>query len=283
MYVHLRHVLLAVALLASSFLGTVVWGRILGVGASSSAGERPVAVTITPFRLVDTRPAPDGPVGGSAQPFGPGETRTYGAAGVGTVPADATGVVLNTTAVDATADSFLTLWPAGAPRPLASTLNPFPGRITFNAATVDLNATGQFSVYNLAGTVNVVIDVTGYLVDHSHDDRYYTEAEINAAFGLTKAYIDYWKPVAFGRISWSGAVVSGTSGLSSTYNESERWFEITLPGITYTNDHHVTVVTLVENKGAVTTGAVDGRLLVQLFSSSWSTMRSDFSFVTFAA
>jgi hypothetical protein len=157
--------------------GGLTWREL--AGATADGGERPTVVTITPFRLVDTRPGTDNR-GGSDAPFGAGETRSYTVSGVGPVPADATGAVLNVTAVNATADSYLTLWPAGVERPVVSTLNPFPGRITFNSATIDLVG-GRFSVFNLAGEVDVIIDVTGYLVDHTHDDRYYTEAETDTA------------------------------------------------------------------------------------------------------
>jgi hypothetical protein len=44
---------------------------------------------------------------------------------------------------------------------------------------VDVNALGQFDVYNGFGNVDVIVDVVGYYEDHNHDDRYYTEAEIN--------------------------------------------------------------------------------------------------------
>lgn len=193
---HSSHRSLLVALAVVAVSGLLLAGSGGPIAeATSSSGERPAPVTIVPFRLVDTRPPPDGPIGGSAAPFGPGETRTYTpSAASPTVPTDATGVVLNITALNATADSFLTLWPAGAARPLVSTLNPYPGRIVFNGATVDL-AAGSFSAYNLDGTVDLVIDVVGYLVHHDHadlypthadfaahqhDDRYYTEAETDA-------------------------------------------------------------------------------------------------------
>ncbi len=44
---------------------------------------------------------------------------------------------------------------------------------------VTLAADGGFSVYNLQGTVDLIIDVVGVYSDHHHDDRYYTRAEID--------------------------------------------------------------------------------------------------------
>ena len=48
--------------------------------------------------------------------------------GRGGVPAVGVGaVVLNVTAAEATEATFVTVWPTGEPRPLASNLNPAPG------------------------------------------------------------------------------------------------------------------------------------------------------------
>jgi hypothetical protein len=46
--------------------------------------------------------------------------------------------------------------------------------------TTALSALGQFNVFNLQGTVDVIVDVNGYYADHNHDDRYYTKAEVDA-------------------------------------------------------------------------------------------------------
>jgi hypothetical protein len=141
-------------------------------------------VPITPCRLFDTRPAPH-TVGTRTTPLTPDEI--YDISGRGTqgncvLPDAAVGLVLNVTAVDASQATFLTLFPTGAERPTASHLNPSPGAPPApNAVTVDLSASGQFSVFNRFGNVHVLADVVGYYTDHHHDDRYYTEAEVDAA------------------------------------------------------------------------------------------------------
>lgn len=120
-------------------------------------------VPITPCRLIDTRPAP-ARIGPHAA-FGIDDTRTlqaHGTNGDCTIPADAVGLSLNVTAVGATTPTFLTVWPDNT-RPNASSLNPYPGEpATPNAVVTDLSDTGSFKVYNLAGHVNVIIDVNGY-------------------------------------------------------------------------------------------------------------------------
>jgi hypothetical protein len=145
------------------------------VGATTSTGERSVYVPITPCRLADTRPAPD-TRGPRTSPLGPDETFTlnaHGSNGDCTIPAGATALSLNVTAVGPTAATFLTLFPAGATKPLTSNLNPTPGQPPVpNAVTVDINGAGQFSVFNKNGSVDVIVDIAGYYEDHNHDDRY---------------------------------------------------------------------------------------------------------------
>jgi hypothetical protein len=157
-------------------------GGIGFVGATVTSGERTVFVPITPCRLFDTRP--EFRVGQRSAPLGANDTHSVtgvGAVGNCTIPADAVGLVLNVTAVDATAPTFLAVWPSGQARPEASSLNPAPGQPpTPNAVTTDLGAGNQFNVFNLQGTVHVFADVVGYYADHNHDDRYYTEAETDA-------------------------------------------------------------------------------------------------------
>lgn len=152
-------------------LGAVVTlaagGTTIGVVRAAGGSTTSAFVPITPCRLLDTRPGADN-VGPRATPIGSGEIYTLAARGtVGncTIPADATGLVVNTTAVGPTAASFLTVFPGGAPRPLAASLNTVAGGApTPNLVTVSIGDTGAISIYNHAGTVDVVGDVTGWFV-----------------------------------------------------------------------------------------------------------------------
>jgi hypothetical protein len=79
------------------------------------------------------------------------------------VPAGATAVVLNLTEADSTASSFLTAWATGAPQPLASNVNFLAGQTIANRVIVPYNSTTQtISVYNWAGSTDVVADLDGY-------------------------------------------------------------------------------------------------------------------------
>jgi len=158
-------------------------GGVMTASAEVSSGDRGVFVPIAPCRVVDTRPAPD-TVGTRTSPLGPGEPFTVAVRGVNgacDIPADAIGVSVNLAAIAPSADSFLTLYPSDATRPLAANLNVTGGQAPVsNAANVRIGADGAIVVYNLAGNVHVAIDITGYYAGHTHDDRYYTKAETDA-------------------------------------------------------------------------------------------------------
>ena len=158
---------------------TLGGGGIGLVSATTPTGAT-TFVPITPCRVVDTRPDPALNVGPKSSPLGPNETHpvlAIGNSGKCTdVPAAASGVSLNVTAVGASAATFLTIWAADADRPGASNLNPSPGSPpTPNAVTTGLSADGKFSIFNRFGNVDVIADINGYYVDHTHDDRYYTK------------------------------------------------------------------------------------------------------------
>jgi hypothetical protein len=72
-------------------------------------------------------------------------------------------VVLNVTATNATKPSFLTVWPTGVTRPLASDLNWAAGKTVANLAVATLGTSdGAIQVFNAAGNTDVVIDVSGW-------------------------------------------------------------------------------------------------------------------------
>lgn len=125
---------------------------------------------LTPYRVLDTRSATCVQSCGS---LGQGQTRTIQVGGYtptgytgSVVPAGATAVVLNVTAVEGTAGTFLTLFPAGGGLPTVSNLNAAGGEIIPNLVTVRLGSSGgkpgYVSIHNARGSIDVVADVEGY-------------------------------------------------------------------------------------------------------------------------
>jgi M6 family metalloprotease-like protein len=114
---------------------------------------------------MDTRggnPTIDGLFAGAGQ-VGQASSVDLTVVGRGGVPASGVGAVaLNVTVTNPTNSSFLTVWPTGAERPLASNLNFVGGQTIPNMVIVPVGAGGQVSFYNNTGGVDVVVDVLGW-------------------------------------------------------------------------------------------------------------------------
>ena len=115
-------------------------------------------VPVTPCRLVDTRPEHGG---GGPIPGGTLQNFPIQQEGNCNIPPSAAAYSLNVSVVPQGPLSYLTVWPAGQPQPLVSTLNSLDGRIKANAAIVLAGSNGEISVY-AANTTNVILDVNGY-------------------------------------------------------------------------------------------------------------------------
>jgi hypothetical protein len=154
--------------LIDNYSYTFIVQTINAVGPGADSDNSPAVVPaagslyhpITPTRILDSRPATQ--VGPDSTPWGQAESRAVTVAGVAGVPSDATAVALNVTVTDTTASGFLTAWPAGTPRPLASSLNWTAGETIPNAATVGVGSGQAVDVFNSAGHTDVVIDAVGY-------------------------------------------------------------------------------------------------------------------------
>ena len=131
------------------------------VTASASSGSPSSYVPVSPCRLVDTRENVQGTTALGADKSM--AVAAHGTNGACVLPSDAQGLALNVTAVQGSALSFMTVYPATkadlSRRP--STGMPEHTR-SANHVTVLLSTDGHFNVYNNAGTVHVVIDVVGY-------------------------------------------------------------------------------------------------------------------------
>lgn len=104
----------------------------------------------------------DGLAAGSG-PLAGGTTTELTVVGRGGVPSVGVGsVALNVTVTNPTASGFLTVWPAGSPRPNASNLNFSPGQTVPNMVTVPVGQDGKVSIYASAGTSDVIVDVLGW-------------------------------------------------------------------------------------------------------------------------
>ncbi len=111
-------------------------------------------ISTQPTRLLDSR------TGGV--PVGPGQSVDVQVAGVAGVPEDATAVAFNLTATGATATSFVTAYPTGEDRPLASNINVNAGSTIPNTVVVKVGDGGKVTIYNNAGTTHLIVDLHGW-------------------------------------------------------------------------------------------------------------------------
>ena len=131
----------------------------LAVVNAAVSSDPAVFHALSPVRVFDTR---NGTGGVPVAALLPGGSIDVQITGVNGVPANATAVVLNVTVDNGSAASFLTVWPTGDPRPLASSLNWTGPAAQPNGVIAPIGAGGKVSFYNDAGTVNVLADVSGY-------------------------------------------------------------------------------------------------------------------------
>jgi hypothetical protein len=132
--------------------------------ATATAGRY---VAAGPVRILDTRNG----MGAPAMRLPDDGTLTVSVTGHASVPATGvSAVILNVTATDTTQVGFVTVWPAGQARPLASNLNvERAGQTIPNLVIVPVGAGGAVSIYAFR-SLDLVADVLGYFTDSSAPD-----------------------------------------------------------------------------------------------------------------
>jgi hypothetical protein len=115
---------------------------------------------LNPCRVVDTRNA-NGVDGGPILATG---RRNFTIRGLCGVPSTAKAVTLNVAITGATSAGWLALWPSNLSQPDTATINFTPSDPALaNGAIVGVSTNAQdLAVYNAAGPVHVILDVTGY-------------------------------------------------------------------------------------------------------------------------
>ncbi|MGH9263109.1 MAG: fibronectin type III domain-containing protein [Acidimicrobiales bacterium] len=125
---------------------------------------------VTPARVLDTR---DGNGTPAFKPPG-GATVELQVDGRGGLPASGvTAVALTVTVTEPEAEGFLTAWPAGQERPLASNVNFVAGRTVANMVIVKVGDGGRVSLFNGGGRAHVIADVSGWYGDGPAGARFH--------------------------------------------------------------------------------------------------------------
>ena len=166
------------------FVAGVLVASVIGAGgfavvrATSGSSSASSFVPVSPVRVLDTRSdlglaeVTDG-VAGTLKVTGSIPTATSGGVvNAVVVPAAATAVVLNVTAVNPTAGGYVSLRPGDATgAPTVSTLNVTAGGTFPNGATITIPTTGAYAgeiqvwyeaEYTTVGSTELLIDIAGY-------------------------------------------------------------------------------------------------------------------------
>ncbi|MFM2072261.1 MAG: hypothetical protein RLZZ623_2524 [Actinomycetota bacterium] len=142
------------------FFASVSTNLIVDVQGYFSARPDVTFTAVTPVRVLDTRDG-TGIVGARPARAARGSVIELQVAGVNGVPADAAAVLLNVTITEAAGPGYVTAWPCGHPRPLASFLNFVSGVDRANLTPVRIGTGGKVCLYVHEGT-QVVADLNGY-------------------------------------------------------------------------------------------------------------------------
>ncbi|MEP7113236.1 MAG: hypothetical protein ABI862_08225, partial [Ilumatobacteraceae bacterium] len=124
--------------------------------------------SVVPARFLDTR-AGFATIDGASNGVGAvarDTTLELQVTGRGDVPSNATAVVLNVTATEIVASGFVTVYPCGADRPLASNLNFVAGQTVPNQVITKVGVDGKVCLYASEST-QLIADVGGYFAAES--------------------------------------------------------------------------------------------------------------------
>jgi peptidoglycan hydrolase-like protein with peptidoglycan-binding domain len=133
---------------------------------AGSTGGVATFVGATPRRVVDTRnaigvPKVRIPAGGTITIPLAGAAMARSDGSPDSIPADATAVAMNVTAVLPSQAGFFTVWPCGAPMPVASNVNFARGGVVANGVVTSLGAGGAVCLYSDQQS-DVLVDVLGW-------------------------------------------------------------------------------------------------------------------------
>jgi hypothetical protein len=103
-------------------------------------------------------------VGGHPGKLGAGQAFAFKVRGVGPVPTSASSALVQVFALNATAQTQLSMWTSPLPNPLLPNFSVGPGQVHSNLAEIPFSSSGAVTVYNSAGATDVVVVVVGWNV-----------------------------------------------------------------------------------------------------------------------
>ncbi len=149
---------------SAAVCGALVAALAIGGTASAAVPVRGTFTPVDPVRILDTRTGlgvADQHVG----PLGVGQVIELDVTDVGGVPADGVGaVVLNVTVTEAVGNGYVTVYPCGFARPIASNVNFIRGVNAANLVTAKVGVNGRVCLF-ASNQTQLVADVSGWYAD----------------------------------------------------------------------------------------------------------------------
>ncbi|MEW2631895.1 Tat pathway signal protein [Streptomyces sp. NPDC048389] len=169
---------------------------------------------VQPTRLMDTRIG----LGVPKAKVGAGKTVALQVAGKGGVPATGvTAVVMNVTATNPTARTYIAVYPNGTKRTSASNVNVVAKETAPNLVVVPV-VNGKVDFYNYAGSVDLVADVSGYFTDADTGSTYRPLTptrfmDTRTGLGAAKAKVGAGKTVTLQVTGRNGVPATGVTAV----------------------------------------------------------------------
>ncbi|MFF5976661.1 FlgD immunoglobulin-like domain containing protein [Streptomyces sp. NPDC012769] len=241
---------------------------------------------VAPARILNTL----GGVGAPQTKVGPGATVTLQVTGRGGVTRPGvTAVVLNVTATNPTAATYVSVYPYGMPRPATSSLNVAKGRTAPNLVTVPVGRDGKVSLYNHSGSVDLLADVAGYYTLAGDGDRFAPVAPARllntlGGVGAPKAKLGAARTVSLQVTGRGGVPATGVTAVTvnvTATNPTAASFVSVYPyGTTRPATSNLNVVAGQTVANLVTVPVRDGRITLYNHSGSVDLLADVFGYFT---
>jgi uncharacterized protein (DUF1501 family) len=227
--------------LGGTFEDLNLFSRGPGIDPDGSPAPGPAVITpksgftpLSPVRVVDTRSG----LGAPRRPLGAAERIRVTVAGIAGIPADATAVAANVTAVGATRSMYFTVYPGSTARPTSSNINGGPGRAVPNLVVMGIGEDRCIEVFNSHGATHCLVDVFGYFAE-SGGNRFtpVTPARLfdtRKGLGVSAGKLRHRSPIDIQVSGRAGVPSSGATAvvlnLTATQTEGPGWLRTTPKG-----------------------------------------------------
>ncbi|MFT6435152.1 MAG: hypothetical protein ACJAVI_003204 [Candidatus Azotimanducaceae bacterium] len=167
-----------------------------------------------------------------------GQSLTASNGSVLSVPVNASAVALNVTAVNPSAAGFITVWPCGVDRPLASHLNYASGSIVPNGVIASIGANGGVCFFSQAES-DLIVDIAGWFEGSSYVGATPNRlVDTRDGTGGSLGFVDSSEPLV---VTVAGLAVTSASGSAVTIPSNLSAVALNVTAVTPVGNGFLTV------------------------------------------